>query len=205
MHRREAIQRVAWLMGGAISAPALVGLLNGCTAKPTGPSWRPEFLSGEQALLVSEVAELMIPRTETPGAQDVGVPAFIDKMLKDVYTSEDRDRYVKGLAEFDAAAVDIYSKNFMELSADQRKQHLQSMHDDAAAAERALQGPPPSTLRRPFVLMTKELTLLGFFTSREGATQVLQYDPVPGGYKACVPVAEAGNGKTWALETSSRF
>jgi gluconate 2-dehydrogenase gamma chain len=123
MNRREAIQQVAWLMGGAISAPALVGVLNGCTAKPTGPSWKPELLTGEQALLVSEVAELMIPRTETPGAQDVGVPAFIDKMLKDVYTTEDQQRYVTGLAEFDAAAVDIYSKRFLELGLEQRKQH----------------------------------------------------------------------------------
>jgi len=46
--------------------------------------------------------------------------------------------------------------------------------------------------------MTKELTLLGFFTSEPGATQVLQYVAVPGAYKGCVPLAEAGNGKTWA-------
>jgi hypothetical protein len=47
-------------------------------------------------------------------------------------------------------------------------------------------------------LMAKELTLLGFFTSEPGATQVLQYIAVPGSYKGCVPLAEAGNGKTWA-------
>jgi gluconate 2-dehydrogenase gamma chain len=205
MNRREAIQQVAWLMGGAISAPALVGVLNGCTAKPTGPSWKPELLTGEQALLVSEVAELMIPRTETPGAQDVGVPAFIDKMLKDVYTTEDQQRYVTGLAEFDKKAHDEYGNPFVKLDRTQRMEHLRRVHDAAVADERALQGPPPSTLRRPFVLMTKELSLLGFFTSKEGATQVLQYVAVPGGYKACIPVAEAGNGKTWALETSTRF
>ena len=204
MNRREAIQQVAWLMGGAISAPALLGVLNGCTAKPTGPSWQPVFFDGEQALLVAEVAEIMIPRTDTPGAQDVGVPAFIDKMLKDVYTSADQQRYLSGLAEFNAAAVDIYSKPFMKLDAAQRKEHLQGLHDEAVKAERALQ-PPPSTIRRPFVLMTKELSLLGFFTSKEGATQVLQYVAVPGGFQACIPIAEAGNGKQWATETSLRF
>ena len=46
--------------------------------------------------------------------------------------------------------------------------------------------------------MTKELTLLGFFTSEPGATQVLQYEPVPGAYHGCIPIAEAGNGKQWA-------
>jgi hypothetical protein len=52
--------------------------------------------------------------------------------------------------------------------------------------------------KRPFILMAKELTLLGFFTSEPGATQVLQYIAVPGSYKGCIPLAEAGNGKTWA-------
>ena len=53
--------------------------------------------------------------------------------------------------------------------------------------------------------MMKELTLLGFFTSQVGVTQVLQYVAVPGGFQACIPIAQAGNGKTWATETSLRF
>jgi hypothetical protein len=53
--------------------------------------------------------------------------------------------------------------------------------------------------------MTKELTLLGFFTSEPGATQVLQYVPIPGSWHGCVPLSEAGNGKTWAGEQSGRF
>jgi hypothetical protein len=51
----------------------------------------------------------------------------------------------------------------------------------------------------------KELTLLGYFTSEVGATQILQYLPVPGRQQGCIPLREAGNGKTWALETSYRF
>jgi len=47
--------------------------------------------------------------------------------------------------------------------------------------------------------------LLGFFTSRVGATQVLQYVATPGSYHACVPLAQAGNGKTWAVEPGVRF
>jgi len=58
---------------------------------------------------------------------------------------------------------------------------------------------------RPFIITMKELTLLGFFTSQVGATQILQYLPVPGRLQGCIPVSEAGNGKTWAVETSYRF
>lgn len=203
LNRRELLQRVAYLMGGAISAPAVLGLLNGCTAKQEA-SWQPVFLSKEQGALVSEVAEIMIPRTDTPGAKDAGVPAFIDTMLKDVYTQEDRERYVAGLQAFDDTARTAYSKQFVELSKVQQTELVRKVHDEAVAVELAY-DPPPTTLRRPFILMTKELSLLGFFTSKPGATQVLQYVAVPGSYQACVPLAQAGNGKTWATEASGRF
>src|SRR5688572_1054159 len=97
MNRRELLQRVAYLMGGAISAPAVLGVLNGCSAKKEEAAWQPVFLSKEQGALVADVAEIMIPRTDTPGAKDAGVPAFIDLILKDAYEEEDRQRYVSGL------------------------------------------------------------------------------------------------------------
>ena len=64
----------------------------------------PSILSPPQMSIVAAVAEIMIPRTDTPGAIDVGVPGFIDIMLKNVYAQQDRERYLAGLAEFDAAA-----------------------------------------------------------------------------------------------------
>ena len=204
MNRREAIQQVAWLMGGAISAPAILGVLSGCSPKQLAASWKPVFLSEAQGALVAEVAEIMIPRTDTPGAKDVGVPAFIDLMLKDAYTKDDQERFISGLQSFDDAAKQAHGSGFMKLDAPQRLALIQKVHDAAAREERAL-VPPPSTIRRPFILMTKELSLLGFFTSQAGATQVLQYVAVPGALHACIPVSAAGNGKSWALETSTRF
>jgi gluconate 2-dehydrogenase gamma chain len=203
MNRRELLQQVAWMMGGAVSAPAILGVLSGCSAKQD-PTWQPVFLSKEQGALVAEVVEIMIPRTDTPGAKDAGVPAFIDTMLKDVYTQADRDRYVSGLQAFDEAARSQHKKPFVQLSKAQQTEMVQAFND-AATAEELSYDPPPRTLRRPFILMTKELALLGFFTSEPGATQVLQYVAVPGAYQACVPLAQAGNGKTWATEASGRF
>ena len=49
---------------------------------------------------------------------------------------------------------------------------------------------------KSFVMAMKELTMLGFFTSQPGATQVLQYEAVPGGYSGCQPLSEVG--RTWA-------
>jgi glucoside 3-dehydrogenase (cytochrome c) hitch-hiker subunit len=207
MNRRELIQRVAMLMGGAISAPAVLGVLNGCSPKPSGASWTPQFLSKEEGALVDDVADLILPRTDTPGARDVGVPAFIDVILKDAYPAEDQARFVSGLKDFDAEAQRAHGKPFLELPQAQRLAFLQKVHDEAAAAEKKLADNevPPSQRQRPFVLMMKELTMLGFFVSKAGATQVLQYVAVPGGFQACIPLAQAGNGKQWATETSLRF
>ena len=203
MNRRELLQRVAYLMGGAISAPAVLGVLNGCSAKKE-ETWQPVFLSKEQGALVAEVAEVIIPRTDTAGAKDAGVPAFIDVMLKDVFEEEDRQRYITGLNAFDDAARTAHGKAFVELSKSQQTELVRKFHDEAVATELA-HDVRPSYLRRPFILMTKELTLLGFFTSKPGATEVLQYAAVPGAFQGCVPLAQAGNGKAWAMESSRRF
>jgi gluconate 2-dehydrogenase gamma chain len=203
MNRREALKRVAWLMGGTVSAPLILAIRNGYSA--TSPADRnPSFLTPSQAGIVSATAEIMIPRTATPGAIDVGVPGFIDLMLKNAYTEEDRRRYITGLDAFDAAAQVEHRRKFVDLESPQQIALVRKFHDVAVAEERRL-GRRPRNLQRPFILMTKELTLLGFFTSQVGATQVLQYQPVPGSYHACVPLAQAGNGKTWAVEPGESF
>ena len=200
MNRRELLQRVALLMGGTLSAPAVLAVLNGCSAKPSA-GWHPLFLSKEEGAMVEDIAELILP-----GAREVGVPAFIDVILKDAYPSDDQVRFVSGLKDFDEE-VREHGKSFLERPQEQRLALLQQVHDSAVAAEKkqADQDVPAGERKRPFVLMMKELTLLGFFTSQVGATQVLQYDPVPGGFQACIPIAQAGNGKQWATETSLRF
>jgi len=234
MNRREVLQRVALLMGGALSTPAVLGVLNGCSRKPDASA--PLVLDQAHRAIIAEVAELIIPRTDTPGAQDVGVPRFIESMLQDAFSSEDQQAFISGLQDFDADAQHTHGKPFLQLSQPQRAAFAQSVHDSAVAEAQARQQKrrgwremeehgtvPVGKLRsikkqlttmlhanaqppaRPFILTMKELALLGFFTSEVGATQILQYLPVPGRLQGCIPLREAGNGKTWALETSYKF
>lgn len=190
--RREAIKRTALLMGAAVSASAISGLLQGCKATPE-LLYTPVFFTPDQALIVTEVAEIIIPKTDTPGAKDAGVPGFIDTMLKDCYNKEDQDRFLAGLTAFDEEAKKAYGDSFIYCKPEQQVEFVKKTHE--AALKEAKEN---KEAKRPFILMAKELTLLGFFTSEPGATQVLQYVAVPGSYKGCVPLAEAGNGKTWA-------
>ena len=203
VNRREALKRIASLMGGTLSASVILAIEKGYSATTSAAS-KPAILRPPQMAIVSAVAEIMIPRTDTPGAIDVGVPGFIDLMLKDVYTRKDRERYLAGVAEFDAAAQGEQGKKFVALEAPQQVALVRKFHDAAVVEERRPHG-RHSQLQRPFILMTKELTLLGFFTSEVGATQILQYVAVPGSYHACLPLEQAGNGKTWAVQPGIAF
>lgn len=190
--RREALRKTALLMGAAVSASALSGILQGCKATPE-LLYTPVFFTPDQALIVTEVAEIIIPKTDTPGAKDAGVPGFIDLMLKDCYKKEDQDRFIAGITAFDEEAKKAYGDSFIYCKPEQQVELVTKTH--AAALAEAKEN---REAKRPFILMAKELTLLGFFTSEPGATQVLQYVAVPGSYKGCIPLSEAGNGKTWA-------
>ena len=190
--RREALKKTALLMGAAVSASALTGILQGCKATPE-LLYTPVFFTPDQARLVTEVAEIIIPKTDTPGAKDAGVPGFIDTMLKDCYKKEDQDRFIAGLTAFDEEAKKAYGDSFIYCKPEQQVELVKKTHE--AALKEMKEN---KEAKRPFILMAKELTLLGFFTSEPGATQVLQYVAVPGKYQGCIPLSEAGNGKTWA-------
>ena len=199
MNRREVLQRSALALGYAISGPALSGLLQGCKASPE-LTYTPDFFTPEQAQLVSEVAEIILPKTDTPGAKDVGVPGFIDSMLKDIFPKADQDSFLKGLAEFDQDAKATYGDVFSDCKPSDQVAHVRKHHD--AALGKDGQGTMTAwwvtgdESEKPFIVKMKELTLIGFFTSKPGATEVLQYNQIPGPFRGCVPLAEVG--KTWA-------
>jgi gluconate 2-dehydrogenase gamma chain len=192
MNRREALQRAAWVLGYAISVPTMTAVLNGCKAKPD-LAFAPTFFTADQAALIAEVSEIIIPKTDTPGAKDVGVPQFIDVLVRDCYKKEDQDNFLKGLDEFDKGAKDAYGDAFMDLDSGKQVEYVTKVHGDMIAATK---GVDMRDKPRPFMHSMKELTVVGFFSSEPGATQVLQYDPVPGAYKGCIPLSEVG--KTWA-------
>src|SRR4029077_8687683 len=75
MRRREILRRAAWLLGGAISAPAALAVLQGCSARASADTVPPanlKFLSAAQFAVVAEIAEIMLPKTDTAGARDAG-------------------------------------------------------------------------------------------------------------------------------------
>ncbi|MGH8158825.1 MAG: gluconate 2-dehydrogenase subunit 3 family protein [Rhodanobacter sp.] len=196
MNRREWLKSMSALAVGAFVAPSLLAVFDAHAASQK-PGAAPGFFDPAQTSLIAAVADIVIPHTDTPGAIDAGVPAFVDSMFKDAYTKADQQRYLNAMAAFDQAG----GKPFLQLDEAQRKARVTTLH------AKALGHSPDSTLppAEDFVMMTKKLTMLGFFMSEPGCTQVLQYIAVPGGYKADIPLSQAGNGKAWAVETELKI
>lgn len=185
--RKEALKRTALLIGGAVFAPNVLGVLQGCTAQP-GVDWEPELFSNEQARLTSSLADVIIPKDEYPSASEAGVPAFIESMINDVYTEEQRNEFLDGLDAFAEKSRLELGGEYYESSEEDRYQLTYNENQDLLELEREEDV--------PFFLRFKELTILGYFTSEVGATEVLRYEPVPGVYNGCIPFEQVG--KTWA-------
>ena len=187
MDRREAIRRTAALLGGVMFAPTAAGVLGGCTAR-SGLDWTPEFFSGPEARLVTALADIIIPETDTPGAAEAGVPAFIEEMVATAYDKAARARFMTGLEAFNEHARTAHGSDYVDLP--REVQHAFAAEENT----KAIEGGGAS--ETPFFLIIKELTVMGYFTSEVGATEHLQYEAVPGRYDGCVPLAEVG--KAWA-------
>ncbi len=188
LQRREILRRAAWLLGGAISAPAALAVLQGCSAKQEpGAAAQLKYLQAPEFAVVAEIAEILIPKTDTSGAKDAGVPAFIDVALDALYPKEDLERFRSGLAEFESGAA-ASGKPFLEQDAAARAEFVRKSLDTALAAPR---NP------KPFLLMTRELALLGYFTSQVGITENMEYVPVPTAYHGCVPLSQMKKPVYW--------
>ena len=176
--RREAIRRAALLAGVALS-PELVTFVARAQTAPAK-----SYLTAAQQAIVSAAAERILPRTDTPGAIDAGVPAFIDRCYGEFMGPDDQKLLVAGLQEIETAAKSAQSASFASLKPDQQDAVLR-------AVAKAQEGRTPSS----FALL-RSTTILGYFTSEAVGKNVLHYDPVPGAYDGCVPIDQVGR-RNW--------
>lgn len=192
IERRELLRRAAWILGGTISAPAALAILQGCGAKQPAHlevDYIPRFMTqGRMFEVVTEIADVMLPKTQTSGAKEVGVPVFIDMALDAIYDKESQERFKSGYAEFEMAAAAEGGKPFIAQEPAARAAFVKTSLETALAGDR---NP------KPFILMTRELVLLGYFTSQPGITENMTYEAVPTAYHGCVPVAQMKKPVYW--------
>src|SRR6266566_5471830 len=196
--RREALGRVAILLGGAISAPTLAGVLDAATRRAwaTAQGWTPRTLNASQTELVAVIAEHIIPETDTPGARAAGVHRFVDTLLADHYPAAERDRFLEGLRGVDARSRSRHGKPFVECAPEQRVALLTEMDEETYPPRGGDTAPAtPAGDETWFFRRLKELTLVGYYTSEIGATRELHVSPF-GPYHGDIPYRSVG--RSWA-------
>jgi hypothetical protein len=207
MTRREVIQQVAAMLGGA----ALVGgdQLLACSiddealaramTQGAGP-----FTAADVAQL-DEIAETILPETSTPGAKAAKTGAFMALMVTDVYTDRSRQVFRDGMRSVDEACRRAHGTAFVQATPAQRLAVLQELDReqqqvmDARTPAPANRAPAPaSNSDEPahYFRMMKELALLGYFTSEIGCTKALRYIEAPGKFDPCAP--HAPGDRIWA-------
>lgn len=169
MNRREVIRNVALMLGGTFSAPTLLAMNNWESATKANINSGDFSLTTSEQMLIAEIAEIILPKSiingqTSPGAKEVGVPAFVEMMLKDCYKAVEQKSFVEGLAT-------LQKVKFLELNKDEKSGVLKLMEQESKIYTGKV---------IPFWRLMKELTLLGYFTSEEGLKASFDYHPIPG-------------------------
>ncbi|HYL01224.1 MAG TPA: gluconate 2-dehydrogenase subunit 3 family protein [Steroidobacteraceae bacterium] len=178
MDRRELLQMIAAVTGCALVANDELW----ASADPQSPL----PYSGADVDLLDDVAETILPRTDTPGARDAAVGPFIARYSAACYPPERIALLQAGLRDIDAQMRSLHGTGFRQASRQAQESLLVEIDRQAKAharaADAAAGGDPPH-----YFTLIKQLTLLGFFTSEPGETRVARYRPVPGRYQGCIP------------------
>ncbi len=211
MERRELLKLIALLTGGAVVGGEV--FLSGCkTAGKTDAGFTTTTIA-----LLDEIGETIIPATATPGAKAAKVGEFMKVMVTDCYTEKQQAAFTNGIAQLEEACKKATGKSFMECIPEQRHNFLLSLEKEAKEFNRKrneedkpkreahnaeneklafkdqkeFEGTPSH-----YYTMMKQLTLLGFFSSRTGMTETLRHLPVPGKYDGAFPYTKGD--KAWA-------
>lgn len=202
LDRREALKALVTALPAAAACNAAKPLAapRAPVAAARTPSWTPTLLTLEQALTLEDVAEQLVPETDTPGARAAGVPAYIESVARDVFDDEARAQFLAGLDALNAQAQASHALPFHACAAAEQQALLTVLATQIVreheAAEREHRKAAHDAVAL-FWLEMRELTVKGYLRSRAGATRHFAYEPVPGEYQGCVALETVG--KTWAL------
>jgi hypothetical protein len=206
MKRRELLRYTAYFTGVAVSGPVASALLSGCKrdeAVAAGDAvYEPTFFTADEYEYITKFADTIIPRTDTPGAVDVGAPEIVDMMVGEVYSVEEQEKFREGLAalmsKMDADNAD--GGGFRALDSDKMLVYLQDqdLHYKNPDTEWDTLPEAEATARGTYFDLKSQI-VGAWFNSEPIGTEVLAYLPVPGEYIPCGDLEELTGGRAWAI------
>ena len=194
MQRRKAIQLLLGTAALPLLPRDLFALLRQAHADlPASPALK--TFNPHQDATVTAIAELIVPQTDTPGAKAVRVNEFIDLILAEWFSDVERTNFLAGLGNVDSQSHDLCGKDFVDCSPVQQKQLLTALDEEMTEMRQAEIYAPRRRRQavasdKSFFHAMKQLTLVGYFTSEEGAKQALHYEVIPSQHIQCAPLPE---------------
>jgi len=213
MNRRNALKKMSLALGYTLAAPTLFSTLYSCTSEPE--TWQPLFFTKSKKHVVTQLADIIVPRSEIVGAIDLNIPQFIDKMYADVASEEAIDIFKKGSDLFEKSFVERFNEDptsgskeeynelldtYFRISDESQGKifQLTKLDEQEVIDQYGLNSKNHDAyLIYKFLLSVRYHSLYGFYTSEKIGEEVLSYDPIPGIYMGCIPLSEVGN--AWSL------
>ena len=176
LSRREAIIKMALLMGGTMVGPRLLqGAWDADTTDPAS--------SADDLALLDEIGDTIIPTTDVPGAKAVHIGAFMMMMVRDCYEAKEQEAFRAGVRELAEAYRAKHGHSFVGAPADERTEFLNALDREQRFYTEKKKSSQPAHYFR----VMKELTILGYFSSEIGSTQALHFIEVPGSFNGSAP------------------
>lgn len=198
LDRRDALRLLALnSLLPAIPVPLFAALREVHASLDTAPGLK--VFNANQNATVIAMAEIILPETDTPGAKATRVNEFIDRIVADWYSNEDRDSFIAGLIHVDELTTKLFGKRFVDASPEQQGQVLRELGNRMTQVAETLANVPHGYRGEApepednFYYRFRALTLTGYFTSEAGFTKQLHEEIIPGHYDGCItnPAAAA--------------
>lgn len=207
MNRRDIIKGLGLTFGYAVAAPSVLSILESCSSKKED-SWEAVFLNGNEKHYISHLVDIILPATDTPGGLDVNLPQFIDMMSHDMLKPDEQEIFKEGSLVFSQRFTDKFNKDIGESNRDELTELFANYFDlepdvQSKILTRQSKGLDKIELSEmddykmySCLIQIRKLSLFGYFTSEKIGKEVLIFDPIPGRYDPCIPLADIGNAWT---------
>ena len=200
MNRRTILKYTAIATGAGISGALSTIILSGCKLEPPIPDYKPQFFLPTEYGLLKSLVDLILPKTESPAASEVGVHQMMDKMIGNVYEEKDRNSFKR---DFTAFAEYLNANGFFGIDSEKQLDFLKEIEateepkkeeedEEPKLDENGDEIPKPPRSPKKLLLDIKQQTIAYYLQSEEISTQFLNYLPVPGEYEPCISLKESG-------------
>ncbi|MFA4870511.1 MAG: gluconate 2-dehydrogenase subunit 3 family protein [Pedobacter sp.] len=148
--------------------------------------------------LIAELAETIIPLTDTPGAKAAKVENYILNVMLNCTQTLEQNIFLNGLKNVEEFALNRFNKTYSECVLTERYQILEYFEAKSVYSYQIINKINKRLFGQSFFTQLKNLTVEGYCNSQVGATQGLAYDYIPGSFQSCIPLKP--NQKSWATK-----